>query len=298
MRDPVRVSIVIPAYDSHATLRGCLEAIGRQSFRDFELIIVDSGPSDLGEGIARTSFPWVRFERATARLLPHQARNRGVATSSGELLVFTDPDIYPEGDWLACLVAAHRESDGIVVGSLACHGRRWLDMGMHLAKFDLWLPAGRPGPAELAPTANQMCPRRIFDEVGGIPDDLMIGDTLFSWRVAARGHRITFEPRAVVSHHHQSTWSQLLWERYGRGAEFGKLRLEQGAWNRGRILLHLLLSVVPVRWIRLVVRTMRNAWLAGMLRAALSTIPIIMTAHAAWLAGESRAYVSALQRRS
>jgi hypothetical protein len=57
-----------------------------------------------------------------------------------------------------------------------------------------------------------------------------------------------------------------------------------------------LLSVALVRWIRLVVRTMRHASRAGMLRLALWTSPIIMSAQAAWLAGESRAYISALQR--
>ena len=90
------LSIVIPAYDSHATLGGCFEAIGKQTFREFELVVVDSGPSDESERIVRRDFPWVRFERAPGRLLPHAARNRGVEISSAEVIVFTDPDIYPQ----------------------------------------------------------------------------------------------------------------------------------------------------------------------------------------------------------
>jgi len=296
MNSAPRLSIVIPAYDSHATLSGCIEALSRQSFRAFELIVVDSGPSDESERIVRRDFPWVRFERAPGRLLPHAARNRGVEISSAEVIVFTDPDIYPQEDWLARLLEAHQRTGGIVVGSVGCYGHRWLDLGIHLAKFDMWLPGSPPGTTTIAPTLNLLCPRTIFEDLGGFPGEFMIGDTLFSWMATSRGHSITFEPGAVVSHHHVSSWRQLLQERYSRGAEFGKVRLERGGWGRLRILAQLLITIAPIRLAGLVLRTIRHASQAGMLVVALSTSPITLTAQAAWLAGESRAFISALSR--
>lgn len=294
MKPTAEVSIVIPAYDSHATLAGCLEAIRRQTFRSFEVIVVDSGPSDKGERLVRRDYPWVRFERASGRMLPHAARNRGVELAAADVIVFTDPDVYPHQDWLENLLESHRKTGGIVVGSVACHGRRWLDLGIHLAKFDLWLPGGEPRKADIAPTLNLLCPLRIFDDLGGFPGDVMIGDTLFSWEALSRGYTIGFEPRAVVVHHHVSTWKDLLTERYGRGAEFGRARLDRGNWGRGRIARHLLISVLPIRLAGLAARTVRHAGRAGMWGAVLATSPIVLTGHAAWLAGESRAYASAL----
>ena len=183
-----------------------------------------------------------------------------------------------------------------MVGSVGCVGHRWLDLGIHLAKFDMWLPGSPPGIAEIAPTLNLLCPRRIFEDLGGFPGEFMIGDTLFSWMATSRGYSLAFEPRAVVCHHHVSSWVQLLHERNRRGAEFGLARLDTGGWGRGRILLHLLLSIVPIRLARLTARTIRHASRAGMLRVALSTSPIILSAHAAWLFGESRAFISAFGR--
>lgn len=298
MNPPPTISIVIPTYDSHATLAGCLEAIDRQSLRAYEVIVVDSGPSDETARIVRERFPWVVFERAPGRLLPHAARNRGVELSSAEVIVFTDPDIYPQEDWLASLYAAYRRTMGIVVGSVGCHGHRWLDLGIHLSKFDMWLPGSPPGTTDIAPTLNLLCPRSIFSDVGGFLGKYMIGDTLFSWKAISRGYNIAFEPGAVVFHHHVASWKELLRERYSRGAEFGLARAEQRDWGRGRIVLHLLLSVAPVRLAGLMARTVRHALEAGMLTVALMTSPIILTAHAAWLAGESRAYVSVLSRSS
>jgi hypothetical protein len=258
------------------------------------VVIVDSGPSDEGQRIVQSRFPRVRFERTPQRLLPHAARNRGVELAAAQLIVFTDPDIYPKADWLACLVEAHQRTKGIVVGAVDCHGRRWLDLGIHLAKFDMWLPGSPAGTASIAPTLNLLCPRRVFEHLGGFPGDVMIGDTLFSWIAVARGYRITFEPRAVVDHHHLSSWGQLLGERLARGAEFGMLRVEQGGWGGARVLVQLAASILPIRLIRLMVRTLRHAGRAGVLGVALSTSPVIVTAHAAWLAGESRAFISFL----
>jgi cellulose synthase/poly-beta-1,6-N-acetylglucosamine synthase-like glycosyltransferase len=260
------------------------------------VIVIDSGPSDGSQRLVHRDFPWVTFERASSRLLPHAARNRGVSLSSGDLLVFTDPDVYPRDDWLARLLEAQRRTSALIVGSVTCYGTRWLDLGTHLAKFDMWLPGNPPGETSIAPTLNMMCPRAVFEALGGFPGDYMIGDTLFSWEARAHGYRIMFEPDAVVVHEHISSLGQLLHERLSRGAEFGAARVERGRWGMERILAQLLASIVPIRLAGLVIRTMRRASRAGMLVVALTTSPIIVTAHAAWLLGESRAYARALAR--
>lgn len=196
---PPLVSVIVPAYDSHATLGGCLAALERQTFRGFEVLVIDSGPNPASARLAAERFPWVRFERSARRLLPHAARNRGVELARGELLVFTDPDIYAPPEWLERLVAAHRATDEPVVGALDCHGERWLDRGIHLCKFSKWLPAppGAPAnarPVDMSPTANMLVARRHFEAVGGMPGDDFQGDVVLSRRLLAAGHTLWFEP--------------------------------------------------------------------------------------------------------
>jgi glycosyltransferase involved in cell wall biosynthesis len=293
--DPL-VSIIIPAYESHETLENCLRSLEAQDTPSFEVILVDSSPSDRCGQIVAESFPWVRYEHVGRRMLPHEARNYGVTKSTAGLLIFTDPDIYPPPGWISRLLRDHSVYGGLIVGSVSCFGSGWVDQGLHLSKFDLWLPGGEIRTHEIAPTMNLLCPRAIYEQVGGFPGEQMIGDTMFSWDVAALGYEIHFSPLAQVLHHHVSSWFELLTERYARGREFGQVRMQRGRWSNTRILAHLLLTITPFRWMKLMLRTLRNARSANLLSQAIRTLPIIASAHAAWLAGESRAFLESLIR--
>jgi GT2 family glycosyltransferase len=289
-----RLSVVVPAYNSHATLTKCLEAISRQTFAGFEVIVVDSGPSPRGAEIIADHFPWVRLERAGQRLLPHAARNRGTSLAEADLLVFTDPDVYPAPDWLARLFEAYQQFGGVIVGSVLWAGNRWLDRGIHLAKFDMWLPGGTPRSISIAPTVNMLSPRHILVDLGMFPGEYMIGDTVFSWRLSEAGHPITFEPRAVVEHQHVSSWGGLLRERFVRGREFARVRAAHEDWSPGRLLVQLAVTLVPVRWAHLTLRTAQASKGAGRSSDFVLGSPVVLSAHAAWLAGESVALFETL----
>lgn len=295
-----RVSVIVPAYQSHRTIAACLEALGRQEYRDFELLVIDSSPDDRTasavRGVAPGLLPRLRFVRSRRRLLPHAARNLGVARTGGELLVFIDPDVYPRPDWLGALVAAHDAGGGPVVGSLACHGDRWLDRGIHLCKFSKWLPSGEPRPVDMSPTANMLIERDRFEASGGFDGDLMLGDALLSWRLLRAGAVLRFEPRAEVAHHHLSTLRGFLRERYGRGVLFGELRDSWTGLSRRRSLLYLAASLLPVRLARIGYLVAGHCRAAGETRTLLATLPVVLLGHAASLLGESRAYLARLGR--
>lgn len=298
------VSVVIPAYHSERTLGACLAALSEQSFRSFEVVLVDSSRGDSCREVAG-AFPAVRYRQASRRLLPQEARNVGAAAARGELVVFTDPDVYAEPDWLERLVAAHRRTGHVVVGALACHGRLWLDRGIHLCKFSKWLPGGPPGPVDMSPTANMLIPRSLFTAVGGFPGDLFQGDTNLSWELTRRGHVLWLESTAVVRHHHLSDLRGFLRERYERGREFAALRM---GWRRGGRRDHLaflLASALPIRLLRNLALAAGHARRAGYARDYLATLPVVTAGFAASLAGESVTYArgalrsgAALRRRA
>lgn len=284
------VSVIIPAYNSHDTIAGCLAALAGQTFQDFETIVVDSGPDGATERIAGEGFPHIRFERSACRLLPHAARNRGVELARGELLVFTDPDVYARPDWLERLVEAHRATGEVIVGSLLCHGGRWLDQGIHLCKFSKWLPGGAARPVDMSPTANMLISRRQFETAGGIPGDSMLGDVTLSRLLRQRGRRLWFEPRAAVEHHHLQDLAGFLRERYTRGKMFGGLRLGWLNRRRGPSFTYLAVTVLPVRLARILALVALHAWRAGQTDWYLATLPLVAAGHAASLAGEAVAY--------
>ena len=119
-----RVAVILPAYRSQATAAACLAALRGQTWRDWEAVVVDTSPD--GETAAVVAaFPEVRLLRPGWRLLPHAARNLGVAETTGPLLVFSDPDAYARQDWLARLIEAHERTGAVVVGAGAPRPPPW-----------------------------------------------------------------------------------------------------------------------------------------------------------------------------
>jgi GT2 family glycosyltransferase len=296
MSDP-EVSVIIPAYRSHETLAMCLESLQAQTLADFETIVVDSSPDDRGERIVRSRFPNVLFLRHHTRLLPHAARNRGVAHSKGRLLVFTDPDMSFDRRWLENLTRSHRESGDLISGAIDCYGRRWLDSGVHLCKFSKWLPGGEPRATDCAPTGNLLVTRGLYDAIGGFPDKEFLGDVTFSWETRKRGEQLRFEPAAIVFHHHIHTLRSSLKERFERGALFAALRTRWHGGQRRTALFYLTVSVLPIRFCRIMLLVAGQAARAGWLGRYLATFPIVAAGYAASLAGESLGYVRFLLER-
>jgi GT2 family glycosyltransferase len=296
---PVEVSIVVPVYRSELTLSRCLAALSRQTRRDFETILVDSSPGGECEKVVAevgAAVPGLRFTRAPHRLLPQEAREMGVGMARAPLLLFTDPDCYAEPDWLEHLLAAHHATGGPVAGALACHGRRWLDLGVHLCKFSKWLPGGERRAVDMGPTAALLIPRRLFECAGGFGGRGMLGDTVLSWTLRRDGETIWFEPRAVADHHHLQTWSSFVAERYQRGKLFARLRLDWLRAGRPTALGYLLASVLPVRLVTNLAHALRHAARAGMFRDLASRIPVVAVGYGASLAGEAVAYAGRLLR--
>jgi glycosyltransferase involved in cell wall biosynthesis len=289
-----RVSVVIPVFESQVTLERCLRSLERQTYRDFETIAVDSSPGDASNEIL-ARFPAVRTLRSRRRLLPQTARQAGVEAARGELLVSIDPDVYAHPDWLERLVAAYEDGrGGAVVGALACHGRRWLDVGVHLCKFSKWLPGRRTTRVDVGPSANLLIGREAFAEAGGFSGDELFGDATLSWTLTGGGRGLDFAADAVVDHHHLSSFADLMRERYRRGVEFGRLRLAWRGAGRARAAWFLLVTVLPIRLASNLLHVCRHAAEADQRGELLRTSPIVVLGVTATMAGEAVGYARAL----
>ncbi len=87
----MKVSVIVPTYNYGRFIEGCLNSIFSQTFKDFEVIVVDDGSTD-GTGEIIKSYPRpVRSIYQENRGLP-AARNRAIEASQGEYLAFLDSD--------------------------------------------------------------------------------------------------------------------------------------------------------------------------------------------------------------
>ncbi len=87
-----QISVIIPAFNEEKYLSATLAAIQKQTFPDYEIIVVANGCTDATEQILRAQ----TSEKLRHLSLPQAnvsvARNAGALNAQGELLVFVDAD--------------------------------------------------------------------------------------------------------------------------------------------------------------------------------------------------------------
>lgn len=101
MKHPL-VTVIIPVYNSEKTLRKCIDSILYQSFKDFELILVDDGSSDFSPTICDD------YAAKDSRVRPFHkenggvssARNLGLDKAQGKWVAFIDSDDYVTDGYL------------------------------------------------------------------------------------------------------------------------------------------------------------------------------------------------------
>lgn len=84
------VSVIIPVYNGGRYLRAALESVFAQTYRPFEVIVVDDGSKD-DSGVIAQSFPDVRYIRQANQGVA-AARNNGIEAARGEFFAFLDQD--------------------------------------------------------------------------------------------------------------------------------------------------------------------------------------------------------------
>jgi glycosyltransferase involved in cell wall biosynthesis len=100
---PPAISVVVPVYNGAASLRLCLEALGRTRGPAWECIVVDDGSDDESGAIARARGARV-LRTGDAPGGPARARNLGAAAASAPLVCFIDADVLVRPETLAQFV--------------------------------------------------------------------------------------------------------------------------------------------------------------------------------------------------
>jgi rhamnosyltransferase len=207
------ISIIIPTKNAGPNFDKTLAQIFKQSEKNFEVIIVDSGSKDETLGICK-KFPVRLYEIDPSEFNHGKTRNYGASLAKGDTLVFMTQDAIPfNEEWLANLVAPLNEDE------VACSFSRQLSTKeTHpMEKFFLsyWYPEKRiVRPNENFTThienlffsnVSSAYKREIFDKFKFSETLIMTEDQDYTRRIIDAGYKTVYEPKSKVFHFHNYT---------------------------------------------------------------------------------------------
>jgi GT2 family glycosyltransferase len=198
----MRISVIIPDLDAELVDR-TLAALRGQGAPGPEVEVLVVGRDGPGR-VPRDGM--VRFLETARGLNPAAARNRGVAASRGERLLFTDADCRPAPDWLARLSAALDAAPvaGGAVSFPRARGEtgRWA-LADNIASFHELLPDRPAAHDSRGPlgSLNLAMRREAWERVGPFDEGLTTSED-HDWvlRARAAGLATAWVPGAVVEH--------------------------------------------------------------------------------------------------
>ena len=180
------VSVIIPTYNSSATIIRAIESVFNQAFKSFEIIVIDDGSTDdtrsvLQPLVEKGSIVYRHQENAGCGV----ARNRGVRMSQGKYLAFLDADDYWHAEKLERQVKVFEADSRCVV----CYTDPYLvDLHSNLIWETMRTELGTPRSGNLLwilpfhnmiTLSSSMVPRWAFEKAGGFTEDyklMMVAD--------------------------------------------------------------------------------------------------------------------------
>lgn len=99
------ISVIIPVYNCDNYLKVCVNSLLNQSYKDFEIILIDDGSTDVSKTICDEYDKAYECIHAihTSNMGPSHARNLGLENAKGEFVAFCDSDDYCEKEYLQTL---------------------------------------------------------------------------------------------------------------------------------------------------------------------------------------------------
>ena len=215
------VAVVIACQAHTPYLDACLAHLERQTYRDFEVVVV----SDDALALDR---PGVRTVRA-GRVLPNRKRRLGAAASDAEIVAFIDDDAYPDPGWLAAAVRHFDDPAVVAAGGpavtppedaprLRASGAVYASPLVTAGTRHRYV-AEPPRDVDALPSCNLLVRRAAFLRDADASARYWPGEDILTCHFAMRdGSRIAYDPAILVYHHRRAVFGPHLrqvWS-YGR----------------------------------------------------------------------------------
>lgn len=231
-------SIIIPTYNRPKQLKNCLLSLTKLDYPPelFEIIVIDDGSEKPLETIIKPFQELLNLTLISQKNSgPAIARNTGVNYANGEFLVFTDDDCLVDTNWLNAFSKKLKQNPDCLVGG--CIENELINNPYSTASQALldYLYLTHQDKEEFPPffTSNNMAlSKELFIKIEGFNINYPLPaaeDREFCDRLISKGHNIIYEPKAIVYHAHDLTFTTFFKQHfnYGKGAYLFKENYRQ-----------------------------------------------------------------------
>jgi len=213
-----KISVVVVNFNGKRFLDDCLNSLYVQTYKDYEVIVVDNASRDGSVEHIRSCFPWARIVENKVNLGSTGGNNSGIREAEGEFIVTLNNDTRLEKDFLERLAGPMSDPGIGMCGSkmvypngkinstglcLSRSGASW-DRGASeedLGQYD------RQEEIFGACAGAALYRRKMLDEIGLFDEDFFIfmEDIDLTLRARCAGWRCIYVPGAVAHHLHGAT---------------------------------------------------------------------------------------------
>jgi GT2 family glycosyltransferase len=224
-KNSATVGVVIANWNRKELLRASLDSLARQTYRSFEVVVVDNGSTDgssaMVEEMAKIFPVPLRLIANAVNMGFCAANNQGIFSTDAELVALLNNDAEAEPGWLQALEHAIRQ--GKDIGMAASKVLVWedptrIDKCGHLIYPDgqnRGRGSGQTDHGQFNRTEEVLWPdgcaamyrRAMLEDVGGFDEDFFAyaDDAELGLRARWAGWRCLYTPDAVVRHHRGAT---------------------------------------------------------------------------------------------
>ena len=217
------VSVIIPNLNGMKFLPACLSSLQKQTFKEFEVIIVDNGSTDESVDFIKTRFPGTMVIENKQNMGFAEANNQGIRAARGKYIATLNNDTEADRDWLRTLVTEAELSDEDVgmwaPKILALQNKREIDSVGGLLIYRDGIAKGR---GRLETDTGQydnlkeiLCPsaccalyrHKMLDDIGHFDSDFFAycEDTDLGLRARRAGWKALSVPASIVYHCYSGT---------------------------------------------------------------------------------------------
>lgn len=221
------ISVIVLNWNGKNWLKKCFDSLKNQTFRDFEVILVDNASFDGSVEYIKKHFSWVKLIQHKENLGYAKANNNAVKNTLGKYLFFLNCDTWLDKNCLRNLWEQTERKEGIFAPQqMSYDQKKFLSCGMGCDIF------GYPGSKRegrkpfYADGAALFVKKDLFNILGMFDEKTFFSyeDADLSWRALLLGYDIIPVPQAVVYHEIGATltggdikdkgYSTAIWRRY------------------------------------------------------------------------------------